>query len=110
MKHTDTRIYRRSIELAEFAHAVIEALPRGYAPLADQLRRAAMSVALNFAEGCGKQHPRDRRRYFLTARGSANEVAAIMDVARAFRVVADPLHAQTRDAADHVAAMLSRFR
>ena len=110
MKHTDTRIYRRSIELAELTADLIEHLPRGYAALADQLRRAAMSVPLNFAEGCGKQHPKDRRRYFFIARGSANEVAAAIDVARAFRVIDDETHRRGTDIADHIAAMLGRFR
>jgi len=72
MKHTETRIYKQSMELVAYAKSVVERLPRGYGFLADQLRRAATSVALNYAEGCGKQHLKDRRRFFIQARGSAN--------------------------------------
>jgi four helix bundle protein len=43
-------VYQRSIEFLALAFAVAERVPRGYASLADQLRRAAMSIPLNIAE------------------------------------------------------------
>ena len=110
MLHTDTRIYRKSLELIRLSARVISALPRGHAHLADQLRRAASSITLNFAEGAGKSSTRDRRRYFHIARGSANEVVAILDVATAFNALDKALHDEAVDIADHLAAMLSRFR
>lgn len=110
MLHTDTRIYRKSLELIRLSVDVIAGLPRGHAHLADQLRRATSSITLNFAEGCGKSSARDRRRYFHSARGSANEVVAILDVALAFNALDTTLHDKGIDVADHLAAMLSRFR
>ncbi len=92
------------------AARVIDGLPRGHAHLADQLRRASSSITLNFSEGCGKSSARDRRRYFHSARGSANEVVAILDVATAFNALDAKLHHEAADIADHLAAMLSRFR
>jgi four helix bundle protein len=110
MKHDDTRIYRRSMQLVEIARDTQDQLPTGYAFLADQLRRAASSIPLNFAEGCGKSTPRDRRRYFHSARASAYEVAAILDVAQRFGVIDANLHTEGKEACDHIAAMLSNFR
>jgi len=110
MLHTDTRIYRKSLELIRLSARVIDALPRGHAHLADQLRRATSSITLNFSEGAGKSSSRDRRRYFHSARGSANEVVAICDVALAFHALDKKLHDEAVDVADHLAAMLSRFR
>jgi four helix bundle protein len=46
----------------------------------DQLDRASTSIALNIAEGNGKQSPRDRCRYLQTATGSAFECAACLDI------------------------------
>ena len=110
MLHQKTRIYQKSLELNRLARQIIEELPRGMAFLADQLRRAAASVALNFAEGYGKNSPRDQRRFFIIARGSAYEVAAILDVAREWDAISDTHFAKGQDLADHLAAMLSRFR
>lgn len=110
MLHTNTRIYQRSLELARLSAEVINRLPRGHASLADQLRRAAASITLNFAEGCGKSSTKERRRYFLAARGSANEVVAIFDVALAFGAIEQAKRDRGVDIADHVAAMLSRYR
>ena len=59
----------------------------GNAALADQLRRAALSIPLNVAEAAGKISAADRARYYATARGSAMECAAILDVCRALGVL-----------------------
>ena len=48
--------------------------------LKDQLDRAAASVLLNLAEGCGRPQRRDRARFYGIARGSAMETAAIVDI------------------------------
>lgn len=110
MKHTDTRIFRRSLELIDVTKAALDALPGGYGFLADQLRRAAGSVPLNFAEGCAKRTTRERRRYFDTARGSAYEVAAALAVGERFGVIDAHLREQADELADHLGAMLTRFR
>ena len=91
------------------AQGTIESLPVGYGFLADQLRRAASSVVLNFAEGCGKSSAVERRRYFQTARASAYEVSAAADVAFALGAALPERHAKLVDICDHVAAMLVRF-
>jgi four helix bundle protein len=110
MKHIDTRIFRRALELVDLVRQALDELPSGYAFLADQLRRAAASVPLNFAEGCAKRTVRERRRYFDTARGSAYEVAAALAVAERFGVIDAHLRQSGEDIADHLGAMLARYR
>ena len=51
--------------------------------LADQLRRAASSVALNIAEG-NRRVGQDRFHFFRIAAGSAAEVRAALEVGRAW--------------------------
>lgn len=46
----------------------------------DQLERASLSVVLNIAEAGGRRSRRDKARYYAIARGSATEVAALLDV------------------------------
>ena len=54
--------------------------------LADQMRRAMASVALNISEGCGSQGKNRNARYF-NALGSAREVGTALEVAVAFGYV-----------------------
>ena len=110
MKYSTTIIYQRALQLVKLARGVMHELPPGYGFLSDQLRRASSSIALNFAEGCGKSSPKDRRRYFHTSRASAYEVAAILDVAERFGVLGKGYHTEGKDICDHLAAMLSNFR
>ena len=53
-----------------------------------QLRRAAASIALNLAEGSGR-NGRDRKHHFRIARGSALEAHACLLVAHAWGDVDD---------------------
>jgi len=48
--------------------------------LSDQLKRASTSIVLNIAEGNGRWTQKDRRRFFVIARGSVEECMAILDL------------------------------
>jgi four helix bundle protein len=110
MQHSETRIYQRAMTLIETTRVVMDNFPPGFGFLADQLRRAVSSIVLNFSEGFGKTSPRDRKRFFMIARGSAHEVAAAIDVAHGFGVVDEAVTVEVTDICDHISAMLYRFR
>jgi four helix bundle protein len=46
-----------------------------------QIRRAALSVHLNIAEGASRKSERERKRYYEIARGSIIEIDAALDIA-----------------------------
>jgi four helix bundle protein len=46
-----------------------------------QIRRAALSVHLNIAEGASRKSATERKRYYEIARGSIIEIDAALDVA-----------------------------
>ena len=46
-----------------------------------QIRRAALSIHLNIAEGCSRKSEKERRRFYEIARGSIVEVDAALDIA-----------------------------
>ena len=59
--------------------AMANRLPRGYGPLADQLRRALLSAYLQIAEAAAR-YGADRIARFRVARGEVCEAAAGVEV------------------------------
>src|SRR5260221_8035775 len=109
LDHERLDVYQRAIEFLTIAFAGADRVPRGYATLADQLRRAAMSIPLNIAEASGKLDGPDRRRYHAIARGSAMECAAILDVARLLDDAPAALLANGKTLLVRIVEMLSRM-
>jgi four helix bundle protein len=77
--HEKLIAYQRGIQFVAWSSPLLEKLPTKLA-VSDQLDRASTSVPLNIAEGNAKYTAPDRCRYFDTARGSALECAACLDV------------------------------
>ncbi len=77
--HHSLDVYAVAREALVLGEAVVRDLPRGHATLADQLRRALLSVLLNIAEAAGRTGA-DRLARFRCARGEASEAAAALDV------------------------------
>ena len=106
--HEGLEVYQAAIRFVVMANDVVEQLPRGRGYLADQLQRAATSVVLNIAEGAGEFAPKEKARFYRMARRSATESAAVLDVCRNLKLLADERHAAGRDLLLQVVSMLVR--
>ncbi len=100
------RIYDVMIEVLRGLQPVVGAIDARDRDLARQLRRAASSVALNSAEGCGSRAGTRRERY-RNALGSALETGACLDVAMACGYVSG-VDAALLDGLDKVRATLTK--
>jgi four helix bundle protein len=71
----DLKFYQLALKLLRAAYKMAAELP-DYEKynLAAQVRRAALSVVLNMAEGYGRYHYLDKLRFLYIARGSLSEV------------------------------------
>lgn len=97
-------VYKRAVEFLPIAYS-FSTLVDG--EMSSQLRRAALSVSLNIAEGTGR-FGKDERRFFVTARGSAFECAAILD-AMASLGIADTRIARGQELLIRIASMLTKL-
>jgi four helix bundle protein len=86
VRHENTIVYSKCIELMQTARDAITQFPKGFAFLAEQLRKNTASTTLNFAEGYYHQTRGEQRRYFGYAIQSAREASATFDSAHAFRL------------------------
>ena len=77
--HEKLNVYQVALEFNRWVGELLASI-EAKAAAKDQLDRAATSIPLNIAEGNGKFSKRDRARFFDTARGSALEAAAGLDV------------------------------
>jgi four helix bundle protein len=84
-------------------------MSRGHAHLADQLARASTSIVLNLAEGVGKFSKPDKRRFYMTARGSATESAALLDVLLRLRLVDEQRWRTAKQMLERIVSMLVKL-
>jgi four helix bundle protein len=109
MRHEQTIVYGKCMELMETARKAIAQFPEGYAFLAKQLRESTASVSRNYAEGYYHDSPRQQRRYFGYAIQSARESSASFDTAKAFGVCAPETIARGKSLALEIVRILSKW-
>ena len=109
LDHERLDVYELALEFLVQANGIIEGMPRGRSHLADQFTRASLSIVLNLAEGAGKHGRLDKRRYYLTARGSATESAALLDVCLRLRLLDDAGHKTAKAMLVRIVSMLVKL-
>ena len=70
----DMPVWQEAMKVAEDVFSLTEILPKkeDYG-LTSQLRRAALSISANIAEGFGRMQSKDKARFYCHARGSMAE-------------------------------------
>ncbi|HET9783585.1 MAG TPA: four helix bundle protein [Terriglobales bacterium] len=79
--YRDLRVWQSAMELTESVYALAKLLPgEEKFALSDQLRRAAVSIPANIAEGQARGHIREFLRYACMARGSLAELETLVQL------------------------------
>jgi four helix bundle protein len=108
-EHERLDVYKAAIAFLALVDEILEHLPKGRGHLADQLERAATRISFNIAEGAGEFAGNEKARIYRIARRSATECAAILDVCRVRKLVAEPRLDVGRDLLVRIVAMLTRM-
>ncbi len=77
--------------------------------LVQQIRRAAVSVVLNIAEGCSKSSAMDRVRFFEIARASLVEVDAALDICEELEFISKATYPELQKSMNSCFALLSNL-
>jgi four helix bundle protein len=109
MNFRELIVYQHAVQVLPIAAEMASALPQVHSSLADQLRRASVSIPLNIAEGSGKTTRPDQRRFYAIARGSAMECGAIVDACLVLKLVREDRATAANDLLASVVRMLSKM-
>jgi len=79
----DLQVWQKSMELTVVVYRITQSFPREEAfGLTSQLRRSAVSIPSNIAEGQGRLNTREFRQFLGIARGSNCELQTQLEIAR----------------------------
>jgi four helix bundle protein len=80
LNHQKMQVYDTSGQFVQECYKLTKSLPpEERFDMISQIRRAALSVNLNIAEGASRKSETERRRYFEISRGSVVETDAALD-------------------------------
>ena len=100
-------VYQKSVDFAEKVISLTDEFPKGYYFLTDQLNRASLSIATNLAEGNGRFTKRDRRHFFIIARGSTQECVPLLEIAKRKQLISKHSHLETSNQLEVISKMIS---
>jgi four helix bundle protein len=104
-------VWRQAIESAGLVYTVTRAFPDDERfGLTNQMRRAAVSISSNVAEGSSRTSRGDFARFVEIATGSVFEVVSQATISRRQRFLAEADFARLYAAADKQSRMLSGLR
>jgi len=107
-KFESLEVWKGAVELYGIVASTTEGLyrrNRGY--LADQIRRAALSVSANIAGGTGREGLRESKQFFNIAKGSVYGVVSVAYVINTERLFTPEEYSAIYGRCDHIARMLS---
>ena len=113
--YKDLEVFQQSYELAKTIHQITKNFPNqekyevGY-----QLRRSALSIPLNIAEGYGKKESAaEFKRYLRMSLGSCNETMVLLDFAKDIQYIEEKEHQITYEAyellAKRIATLIAKW-
>ena len=108
--YQDLEVWQRAIELVKETYKLSKKLPKEeiYA-LSDQMRRAAVSILSNIAEGCGRSGSKDYPHFLSVALGSTYELQTQLILGEELGFFEIKENAQALELCDRVGMMLNKF-
>ena len=108
-KHRELRVWQDSIRLVKNVYLSTEAFPKHEVyGLTSQMRRAAVSVATNIAEGSARIGRKELLHFLSIARGSLSELDTLTEISMTLGYLNDGDTLQSE--INQVAGLLARLR
>ena len=106
----DLRVWKEAMDLATHTYEVTGEFPKHELyGLAQQMRRAAVSIPGNKAEGKGRRTDRELRQFLFNARGSLMELETQLIIAQELQYLSSERLVALQQEATNVGRALSRL-
>lgn len=104
----DLKVWQKAIDLADGIYDITAAFPQDEKfGLVSQLRRSAVSVASNIAEGCARQSTKEYLHFLAVGRGSLAELETQLIVSARRRYASEDCYAPLLEQIEEVSRMLA---
>lgn len=105
--HEKLLAWQKAMELVKRVYVFTGSLPKEEQfGLTSQMRRAAVSVPCNVAEGAARETAAEFARFLYIARGSLSELETLIRICLDLGVVDDATEADLRKSAEHVGRLV----
>jgi len=106
--HKSLEVWKKAIDLTVDIYKLTETFPRTEVyGLTSQMRRAAVSVASNIAEGAGRQTKREFINYLHMAQGSLSELDTQLVIASRLEYLSLDIYKGIEDRIETISKMLT---
>jgi len=107
-KFEKLEVWQRSLVFADEMFSLAEGLSqRDQFSIGEQIRRAALSIPTNIAEGTGRERGKEQAYFFGVAKGSVYEVVSLLAVMGKRGYLEGDQYRRQQQEANEIAAMLS---
>ena len=102
------KVWQKGMELVKQVYAITRQFPKDEQfGLTSQMRRAAVSVPANIAEGKGRYHKKEYIQFLYMARGSIYEIMTLIEMAQGLRYFPEIESKKLLELSSEITAMLN---
>lgn len=108
--YRDLEIWKVGIEMVKNIYEMTKKFPQQEAyGLVSQMRRAAISIPSNVAEGFRRQHNKEFKQFLYTSLGSCAELETQITIAKELKYIQETTEATLLESLDHICRMISNL-
>ena len=101
-------VWQLAMDLSEKVYKVTDSFPSSEKfGITSQLQRASVSIALNIAEGKGRQHDKEYKQFLYNARGSLYETSTLISLAKRLGYLKEKDYQELNEASYKIMSKLS---
>lgn len=105
--HEKLDVWNKAMDFVVAVYMATESFPKDERfGLTSQIRRAAVSVPANIAEGAGRQYPKEFIQFLSNAQGSASELETELLIARRLGYLKEDVYLDMRGTLDSIGRMI----